>query len=57
MSSVNGLAPQAGDTLPVLTFGEGPELVVAVHGITASAMSWPAVARRLSANWTLEHPI
>ena len=40
----------------MLTFGDGPELVVAVHGITASAMAWPPVARRLSADWTLVAP-
>jgi lipase len=48
--------PRAGGTLPVLTFGDGPELVVAVHGITASAMTWPPVARQLSAEWTLVAP-
>jgi pimeloyl-ACP methyl ester carboxylesterase len=49
MNSANG-------TLPVLTFGDGPELVIAIHGITASAMTWPPVARRLSAQWTLVAP-
>ena len=42
--------------LPMLTFGDGPKLVVAVHGITASAMEWPPVARRLSAEWTVVAP-
>jgi pimeloyl-ACP methyl ester carboxylesterase len=42
--------------LPVLTFGDGPRQAVAVHGITASGMSWPAVARRLAADWTLVAP-
>lgn len=56
MSSPNGPTPQAGDTLPALTFGDGPTPVVAVHGITASAMSWPAVARHLSSEWTLVAP-
>jgi pimeloyl-ACP methyl ester carboxylesterase len=56
MNSPNGPAPQAGSPLPSLTFGDGPELVVAVHGITASAMTWPPVARRLSAEWTLVAP-
>jgi lipase len=46
----------AGGTLPALTFGDGPRLVVAIHGITASAMEWPPVARRLSAGWTLVAP-
>jgi lipase len=44
------------DILPVLTFGDGPRLAVAVHGITASAMTWPPVARQLSAEWTLVAP-
>jgi len=39
--------------LPVLTFGDGPRLAVAVHGITASAMGWPVVARHLPPDWTL----
>lgn len=42
--------------LSVLSFGEGPRLAVAVHGITASAMSWPAVARNLPAQWRLLAP-
>jgi pimeloyl-ACP methyl ester carboxylesterase len=48
MNSPNGL--------PVLTFGGGRNQVVAVHGITASAMAWPPVARQLSADWTLVAP-
>jgi pimeloyl-ACP methyl ester carboxylesterase len=56
MNSPNAPTPSAGETLPVLTFGDGPELVVAVHGITASAMTWPAVARQLSTKWTLVAP-
>jgi pimeloyl-ACP methyl ester carboxylesterase len=50
--------PSAGASgpLPALTFGDGPRLVVAVHGITASAMEWPPVARQLSAEWTLVAP-
>jgi pimeloyl-ACP methyl ester carboxylesterase len=48
MSSPNGL--------PVLTFGDGRNQVVAVHGITASAMAWPPVARQLSADWTVVAP-
>ena len=48
MNSPNGL--------PVLTFGDGRKQVVAVHGITASAMAWPPVARQLSAEWTLVAP-
>src|SRR6185503_965620 len=52
----NGLSPEASGTLPALTFGDGPRLVVALHGITASAMEWPPLARRLSAGWTLVAP-
>ena len=48
MNSPNGL--------PVLTFGGGRNQVVAVHGITASAMAWPPVARQLSADWILVAP-
>jgi pimeloyl-ACP methyl ester carboxylesterase len=43
----------AGGTLRVLSFGAGPRHALAVHGITASAMCWPAVARALPANWVL----
>ena len=56
VNSPSGPPSGAGGTLPVLTFGDGPRLVVAVHGITASAMEWPPVARRLSAEWTLVAP-
>jgi pimeloyl-ACP methyl ester carboxylesterase len=52
----NGASPEASGALPALTFGDGPRLVVALHGITASAMEWPPVARRLSAGWTLVAP-
>jgi len=52
----NGPSPEASGTLPALTFGDGPRLVVALHGITASAMEWPPLARRLSAGWTLVAP-
>lgn len=43
----------AGGTLRVLSFGTGGRHVLAVHGVTASAMSWQAVARALPADWTL----
>ena len=56
MNSPSAPSAGAGDPLPVLTFGDGPKLVVALHGITASAMEWPPVARRLSAEWTLVAP-
>ncbi|MFC4014829.1 alpha/beta hydrolase [Nonomuraea purpurea] len=35
------------------TFGEGPHLIIAVHGITASLMAWGAVGRRLPEGWRL----
>ena len=56
MNPPNGPSPEASGTLPALTFGDGPRLVVALHGITASAMEWPPVARRLSTEWTLVAP-
>ncbi len=56
VTSSSGPPSGAEPTLPVLTFGNGPKLVVAIHGITASAMAWPPVARRLSADWTLVAP-
>jgi pimeloyl-ACP methyl ester carboxylesterase len=56
MATASGPPVDADGALPVLTFGDGPRLVVALHGITASAMSWPPVARRLSADWTLMAP-
>ncbi|WP_431892918.1 alpha/beta fold hydrolase [Nonomuraea sp. bgisy101] len=39
--------------LRIATFGTGPRLIVAVHGITASLMAWAAVARRLPPEWSL----
>ena len=56
MAPASGPPADAEDVLPALTFGDGPNLVVALHGITASAMTWPPVARRLSAQWTLVAP-
>jgi pimeloyl-ACP methyl ester carboxylesterase len=40
----------------VHAFGDGPRVAIALHGITASAMSWPAVARALPADWTMLAP-
>jgi pimeloyl-ACP methyl ester carboxylesterase len=40
-------------TLRALRFGDGPRSVLAAHGITASAMSWRAVARALPPQWQL----
>ncbi|MFF0043727.1 alpha/beta fold hydrolase [Streptomyces mirabilis] len=43
----------AGGTLRVLRFGSGPLTAIAAHGITASGMSFRAVARHLPAEWSL----
>jgi lipase len=48
--------PVDGGDLRVLLWGTGEQVVVAVHGITASAMCWPALARQLPATWTLAAP-
>jgi len=45
--------PVADGTLRALRWGDGPRLVLAVHGITANAACWQAVARFLSPGWTL----
>jgi lipase len=42
-----------GGTLRVVSFGTGSRPVLAVHGITANAMCWQAVARALPDDWTL----
>jgi lipase len=42
-----------GGTLRVVSFGAGPRPALAVHGITANAMCWQAVARAMPADWTL----
>ncbi|MEO3871406.1 alpha/beta hydrolase [Nonomuraea sp. B12E4] len=41
------------DGLRVATFGSGPRVIIAVHGITASLMAWGAVAQRLPEGWSL----
>ena len=43
----------ADGTMRVLSFGSGPVHAIAVHGITANASCWRAVARALPAEWTL----
>jgi lipase len=48
--------PVDGGELRVLLWGTGRRVAVAVHGITASAMSWQAVARQMPAGWTLAAP-
>jgi pimeloyl-ACP methyl ester carboxylesterase len=42
-----------GGRLRIARFGTGARLIVAVHGITASLMSWRAVAEALPPEWTL----
>jgi pimeloyl-ACP methyl ester carboxylesterase len=49
-------APAPDAALAMHTFGEGPQVAIAVHGITASAMSWPVVARALPPDWTVLAP-
>ena len=39
--------PVDGGDLRVLVWGTGRRVAVAVHGITASAMAWQAVARQM----------
>lgn len=42
--------------LAVHTFGDGPQVAITLHGITASAMAWPVVARALPPDWLLLAP-
>ncbi|MGI9156844.1 MAG: alpha/beta fold hydrolase [Marmoricola sp.] len=42
-----------GGTLHALRFGDGPHTALAAHGITSSAMAWPAVADALPTSWSL----
>jgi lipase len=42
-----------GGNLRLLRWGRGERLAIAVHGITASAMSWRGVARHMPPDWTL----
>ena len=48
--------PVDGGDLRVLVWGTGEHVVVALHGITASAMCWQAVARALPPTWSLAAP-
>jgi lipase len=48
--------PVDGGRLRVLLWGTGRRVAVGLHGITASAMSWQAVARQMPADWTLAAP-
>jgi lipase len=48
--------PVEGGDLRVLVWGSGRHVAVALHGITASGMSWQAVARHMPPGWTLAAP-
>ncbi|HTX26225.1 MAG TPA: alpha/beta hydrolase [Streptosporangiaceae bacterium] len=48
--------PVDGGNLHVLLWGTGKHVAVALHGITASAMSWQAVGRHMPPGWTLAAP-
>jgi pimeloyl-ACP methyl ester carboxylesterase len=45
-----------GGDLRVLLWGTGKRVAVVVHGITASGMSWQAIARHMPPDWTLAAP-
>ncbi|WP_433216061.1 alpha/beta hydrolase [Microtetraspora malaysiensis] len=42
-----------GGRLRIATFGTGPRLIIAAHGITASLMAWRAVGEALPEGWSL----
>ena len=56
MDPVRSAVAVEGGDLQVFTWGEGPHTVLAVHGITASAYAWPAVAAALPEGWRLVAP-
>jgi pimeloyl-ACP methyl ester carboxylesterase len=45
--------PVDGGALRALRFGEGNNIILAAHGITANALAFTAVARALSPEWSL----
>jgi pimeloyl-ACP methyl ester carboxylesterase len=45
-----------GGHLRIARFGEGPRLIIAAHGITASLMAWRTVADALPPGWSLIAP-
>src|SRR5579863_8458702 len=49
------VAVDGGDLL-VLQRGTGKRVAVAVHGLSASGMSWQAVARHMPSDWSLVAP-
>jgi len=48
--------PVEGGALHVALWGEGPEVVLGIHGVTASSMALVAVARHLGPGYTLAAP-
>jgi lipase len=48
--------PVDGGTLRVLAWGTGDNVVVALHGLTISGMSWQTVARHIPEGWMLAAP-
>jgi pimeloyl-ACP methyl ester carboxylesterase len=48
--------PVRGGTLRAARWGDDDDVVLAIHGITASSMSWPAVARRIEDEHTVVAP-
>ncbi len=45
--------PVAGGSLRALRFGDGDQIILAAHGITANALAFTAVARALPPQWSL----
>ncbi|GII55382.1 alpha/beta hydrolase [Planotetraspora thailandica] len=45
-----------GGRLRIARFGEGPRIILAAHGITASLMAWRTVAEALPPGWSLVAP-
>jgi lipase len=56
MISDSFTAPVTGGDLQLYAWGDGPSTVLAVHGITASAYSWPGIADALPDTWRLVAP-
>jgi pimeloyl-ACP methyl ester carboxylesterase len=53
---IDCMAASYASELATLTFGDGLQVAVAVHGITASAMAWSVAARAMPREWTLVAP-
>jgi lipase len=56
MISDSFTAPVTGGDLQLYAWGDGPNTVLAAHGITASAYSWPGIAAALPDSWRLVAP-